>query len=118
MKLYHFTCGHGAQYIQEDGEIRPHLHPYLGESLAWFTPIARPKPREIGLQRNRLQCDRMAHRFEVETDEATHWMEVRQEFGEWEVRQLELSPGARPAFWYVTRVPVPIKIDSSRSVTA
>lgn len=106
MKLYHFTCDHGAKFIRLDGVIKPNLHPYLGESFVWLTPLSKPKPRDIGLHRVRLQCDRMAHRFEVETDEAVPWSDVRDEFGAWEIQQLECSPGARPSLWYVSRVPI------------
>lgn len=108
MRLYHFTCDHGAKFIRLDREIRPNLHPYLGESFVWLTPLASPKPRDIGLHRVRLQCDRMAHRFEVETDQAVPWSAVRDQFGDWEVQQLERSPGAKPSLWYVSRVALPL----------
>ena len=109
MKLYHFTCDHGAKFIREDGVLKPRLHPYLGESFVWLTPLANPQPRDIGFNRHgRLQCDRMAHRFEVETDQAVPWAEVRSRFGDLEVQQLERAPGANPSLWYVSEVPLPV----------
>lgn len=110
MRLYHFTCDHGARFIRTDGVLRPRLHPYLGESFVWLTPVSNPKANALGLRRVRLQCDRMAHRFEVETDQAMPWNSVRGDFGEWEVQQLERAPGAMPSLWWVSRVALPVEV--------
>lgn len=109
MRLYHFTCDHGARGIEADGWIQPRLHPYLGESFVWLTPVGTPEPRAIGLQKGRLQCDRMVHRFEVDTEDAVPWSEVRGQFADWEVQQLEGTPGTRPSLWYVSRAPIKIQ---------
>lgn len=114
MKLYHFTCDHGARHIRETGELRPMLHPVLSDHLLWLTPFGKAAPRQLGLSRgrgSRLKCDRMAHRFEVETDAAIPWSSIRDQYEPALVEMLECAPGAKPSTWYVSRAPIPISVD-------
>lgn len=67
MRLYHWTCDHGAQGINRDGVVRPNPHPLLSmEPLVWLTDLDAASPWNLGLTSEILSCNRMAHRFEVE----------------------------------------------------
>lgn len=115
MRLYHFTCSdHGARWIREDGEIRPRFHQVLGDEFAWFTPFASATARELGLTRVRLSCNRMEHRFDVDVDDAVAlpWLGIRDQFEPWAVSMRESAPGAKPATWFLTRVPVRLSLSS------
>lgn len=112
MKLYHFTCEHGAESIHATGELRTNLHPVLAEHLLWLTPSSSPKGADLGMPHRRrgsiLECDRMANRFEVETDSAVPWSSVRDRWTPPEVAMLEQSRGAKPDQWWVAFTSIPL----------
>jgi hypothetical protein len=109
MRLYHFTCAHGAKGIEASGLLVPNRQVTLGgRELVWLTPFAAATAADLGLTRVRLKCDRMAYRYEVETDLAVPWSSVRAAFDPRAVQGLEAFPGAKPAFWYVAPTSLPI----------
>jgi hypothetical protein len=112
VRLYHFTSERGARGIIEDGEIRTELHSVLGEHLVWLTDDPTPKASHLGMQRRRIGRitteDRMARRFDIDTDAAMAWTEARTRYGDALVAILESSPGARPERWFVAFGALPL----------
>lgn len=113
--LWHYTCAHQAPLIRADGYVRPvrdlaapARHVPAWGAFAWFTDLAAPIREALGLTSWSLDCDRTAYRFRVEPGvEVVAWMSVRREYP-WAWR-LESEPGARPAHWYVSAEPVPVR---------
>lgn len=111
MRLYHFTCSHGAEQIRAAGELRPHPQVQLGDMpLLWLTDLDEPTRYQIGLTSETLRCDRMEHRFVVDC-EALRWSDYVRTLPRelrHEARWLALAPGAMPMHWYVSFHPVPL----------
>jgi hypothetical protein len=110
-RLWHYTCDHGATGIRRDGFIRPNPNPFLGAALAWFTDLNPPDREALGLTSTMLHCDRLAHSFEVDSEAVQPWIEARRDLlrtAKKFVLTLESAPGAMPAHWYVSTVPVPV----------
>lgn len=113
---YHYTCGHRAPGIREDGVVIPGHHLPSASPLisgipwarfAWFTDLDVPIKDALGLTSDLLICDRTEYRFRaLDPDRLVAWMSIRlnYEFRHW----LEAAPGARPAHWYVSRDSVPV----------
>lgn len=114
MRLYHFTCDHGLAKIRETGELVPQDQPMLEDRLIWFTPFAGASAADLGMVPVMLKCDRMAHRVSVETAFGVAWSEVRGLYRADRVRALEAAPGAKPGYWWVARVPVPVTVAVDR----
>ena len=109
MKLYHYTCDHGAEGITRSGFIVPARQVWLGGvPLVWMTDT--PASRQaLGLSSTMLKCDRMAHRFMVlEPVDAVTWQSVRDNYPRPRVQTLEAAAGSRPARWWVSTAPQPI----------
>lgn len=109
MKLYHYTCDHGAAGIGLIGTVQPRTCPWALElpPVVWLTDLARPDRDGLGLTSTLLTCDRLAYRYIV-TDPtvAAPWAEVAD-------RVLGDTPGRRiaeaygcPEHWFVADVPV------------
>ena len=119
--LYHYSCHHGAQGIGEKGIVLPAaIHaPDAAERMpehlrwvmeyAWFTDLAEPAPRALGLTRMTIDCDRLAHRFVVKPDEmekCTWWPEEMRALNLAAARTISMTPGAMPAHWWVSKGPI------------
>lgn len=111
MKLWHFTCRDAAPRIVACGYLRPHPQIQLdGTKLVWLTDLENPTRDQIGLSSITLNCDRMEHRFEVDTDAMTpwlSWLRERPRDVRLAARRLALAEGALPAHWYVAVVNIP-----------
>jgi hypothetical protein len=112
--VFHYTCEHGRAALGDSGELmtgrmlNPRMPAWLWMSdLVWMTDLSVPIRDALGLTMRLTGCDRTRHRYVV-TD-ATHvvpWTSVRRTVSHPE--DVEDVPGARPAHWYVSRVPVPV----------
>lgn len=123
--LYHFTCDHGAQGIRERGMVLPVAMVVQDASAldqvpatmrwatnySWWTNISEPEYNWLGLQSVHLFCDRMANCFraKVAPGYAQWWPVVLRELRLDYARMLSLTPGARPATWWVCRGPVHVE---------
>ncbi len=122
VRLYHFTCDHGAAGIEGSGLVRPlgQLAPnarfILGPEwewradVAWLTDQAEPDRLALGLTYGtHILCDRMTHRFEVRLTESVRWyLEYLREHRLPSMRALCYEPGSRPAQWWEASEPVPV----------
>lgn len=110
MKLYHYTCDHGADGIRREGVLRPHLHPWLPDPLVWLTDLDTPMRDGLRLTSRILSCDRTAHRFATaDCPSVVWWPRFARTLPSRAVREaLESEPGALPAHWWVSREPVPV----------
>lgn len=107
MNLYHFTCDHGAEGIQRDGLVRPFANPWLGQ-VAWFTDLEEPTADDIGLTSTFLSCDRLTHRFQVESTVPHRWLgSVEQACTPFDL-QRDLHRYGKPQHWWIAREAVPI----------
>lgn len=103
MNLYHYTCDHGAEGIERDGQIVPNKH----TGVAWFTDLPTPDVAKLGLTSHMLKCDRTAHRFRV-----TKLFGIYAFAEVW--RGDEMLPGD-PFHWWVAFTPVPAVRDEVRA---
>jgi hypothetical protein len=108
VKLYHYTCDHGAERIGPRGTLKP--QPLVGSGTAgvavWMTDLDVPFRDALGLTSHILDCDRTAHQYVVHEPRAVmHWTEARKILPRQYVRALESAPGAMPMHWYVSGVP-------------
>lgn len=110
MKLYHFTCGHGAAGIMRDRWLRGNPHPYLPDAgpLIHLTDLDTPAREACGLTSTMLACDRMEYRVTVVTSDAVHWPRFARGIPREVREQFEGVPGAMPMHWYVAQVPIPV----------
>lgn len=118
MTLYHYTCtDHGLPGIARAGLVRPigqlvAMLPPGMPSLAWFTDLTDPDAAALGLTGLVLACDRTAARIEVEEHPGLEpWCRWRRANPAYKAfaAVLEAAPGARPAHWWVSSAPVPVK---------
>jgi hypothetical protein len=125
VRLFHYTCEHGAVKIRQDDSIRPAstllekltyamIPPSerdMARSIAhlcWMTDLHPPDRDALGLTMLSLTCDRIAFCFEVVPDwrVVQWWPRVRRNHrGLW---SLEEQRGALPAHWYVSEQPVKV----------
>ena len=118
MKFYHFTCDHGAEGIRRDGELRPQSPwPVFAMGVAtrleharpvvWLTDDPAPDRAAVGLTSVTLNCDRMAHRFEVDARvwRWADWAAVRGANPEY---LMVLGWGREPWRWFVSEKPLPV----------
>jgi hypothetical protein len=117
MKLWHYTCEHGALALGNSGTLRcagqlvdevPAL-PLGGAELltmVWATDMDPPDAQALGLTSNTLSCDRTAYRYRVPAHAFTHWGRVRGTLPGQLVDALELAHGAQPRRWWVSFTPV------------
>lgn len=111
-RLYHYTCDHAVAGIRADRFVKPNMHPLLkGIALAWFTDLDAPDRDGLGLTSNYITCDRTTHRFTVADSAPIRWWPnaVRELDLQGYRRALEIAPGAWPAHWYVSVVPVVVE---------
>lgn len=120
VRLYHFTCDHGAKGIERDRAVVPlSLMPEAASKvdridvadrwlldLAWFTDLPTPDRLEIGLTSHSISCDRLSHRFEVEPRGAIWWPVKMRDLRVPLARALSMTEGARPAHWWVASQPM------------
>lgn len=116
MRLYHYTCEHGAERIEylSNGMVIPQRQPVLGDlHLSWFTSMPSAGREALGLTSKSLSCDRMEALFEVEPDDvgaAITWAEFKTQEAFAPLvaagRSLEAVRGTRPALWLVAAQPV------------
>jgi len=107
MRLFHFTCDHAATKIIDYGALI--VHPY-GYGVLWLTDLETPDALELGLTSFMVRCNRMAYRFEVDTD-AQLWTEWAHHHHVPLATRMGLdgNPGARPRNWWVTDTETPIR---------
>lgn len=102
MRLYHYTCSHGAEGIRKDLCLKGNPHPLMPESygpLIWLTDLDSPDRQALGLTSRLLRCDRTTHRVTVDTELALHWPEFARTLSR-RLRDL-LEQDAKPIHWYV-----------------
>lgn len=104
--LYHFTCEHGREGIARTGTLIPRTHPFMQHlgPLLWLTDLAEPTPESVGLTSTTLSCDRLAHRFIVQSHAAVRWTEIRRMVPRDVVESLEAF--SKPAHWWIVRRPL------------
>lgn len=117
LRLWHYTCNHGADGIRADGFVKPSLHPILTVdtnliTLGWFTDMDACDMTALGLTSFTLQCDRTEHRFEVDPSGAVWWPVLRRDYlrgsarpaaARRAVETLESAHGVMPAHWWASR---------------
>lgn len=112
--LYHFTCGHGAEQIREDGLIRPMSWFPAGSGMVaapnvvWLTSDPLPSRDAVGLTSTLLTCDRMEYRFDVGAVGAWPWRSFASLHGCTDAywRDLLGTSWGRPDTWYVATRPL------------
>jgi hypothetical protein len=110
VRLYHYTCSHGADRILIEGRLKANPHPLLpGPPLIWLTDLDTPDRAGLGLTSQILPCDRTEFRFAVDTDAAVHWPRFARVLSRSTREQLEAAPGALPMHWWVAG-PEPISV--------
>lgn len=104
MRLYHYTCEHGAKGITRRGMIRPASHPLVPDCrIVWLTDMAPPDRDALGLTSDTLTCDRLAFRYLVDADDAESWATFAQRFAVPFLARAYLEMYRRPQHWYVLR---------------
>lgn len=125
--LYHFTCGHALDGITSAGLLlspfaqNPMRHnpAYLTE-LVWLTTLDAPYRDVLALPPGRVGCDRTDYRVTCQwnTGDVEPWVHFRRRLlraepdhpaAPWLAR-LHALEAARPAMWFVSDRPVPIKL--------
>ena len=104
MTLLHYTCAHVRQRLGRRAMLRPQRQPHLGDRrLLWLTEQAVPDRLALGLTSQSLDCDRLQHRYLVDTLDAEPWLAYAQRTGlPPDARaRLEAVDGAQPSTWWV-----------------
>lgn len=106
MSLWHYTCSHGHTALGEQGLLVPNARGPVG--VVWLTDLDHPIRDALGLTSRVLSCDRTTHRYRIDDPppEAAWWPTVRRTWPARVVHALETAPGAMPAHWWVSPVPV------------
>lgn len=123
LTLYHYTCPHGHAGLGDAGMLLPSARlpsakgitlPWWGR-YAWLTDLEAPFVNALGLTRQLIPCDRTRYRYRLNAADlrlVRRWLDVRREVREMPgVEALESAPGAMPAHWFVTEVPVHVLLD-------
>lgn len=107
--LYHYTCGHGADGIRRDGEIRPNQHPMVSKvPVVWLTTLELPDRQALGLTSQTLTCDRTEWRVTVQSGDVEPWhVFARRHRVRREVRDV-MEDGRMPMLWWVAVDPLPV----------
>lgn len=116
--LYHYTCGHGADGIRRDGEIRPNRHLLLplGVPVVWLTTLEVPDRLALGLTSQYLQCDRIEWRVTVRSGDVEPWHVFARRYRvRREVRDA-LEEGRWPMLWWVAVGQIEVDADAVRLV--
>ena len=127
--LYHYTCPHFHEAIQQDGFLRPAINmadrataallkggdiSRMTCQVVWLTTMPSVvwlNGGSLGLtSHGLLDCDRTKHRYRVVQD-GTHrpvmpWSALREAWPVPVVVALESAPGARPDTWWASRGPL------------
>lgn len=115
LRLFHYTCGHSLDGIQESRFLlRPWGAPGRPQ-LVWLTDLDFPDREGLGLTSRLIACDRTRYRFTVHPQSATpveHWSTARRRFRPTYVEALEKARGAKPEHWWISREPVPVDATS------
>lgn len=118
--LWHYTCDHGHHALGYDHAtllpaaslvLAHNGRHQLAESahLIWMTDLDRPITDALGLTSLLLRCDRTQYRYRVtDTTSCEPWWQVARRLPTHVRMALEQSPGARPAHWWVSFLPVPV----------
>jgi hypothetical protein len=118
--LYHYTCDHAAGRISRRGFLRPSVSYVTGiPALVWLTDLADPDARALGLERLVVgpraifhgidpgTCNRLAHRYEVNVDDALHWQDFARTLPQLSVTDRAIfEDGRKPEHWFVIGRPV------------
>ena len=126
--LYHYTCDHGRAALGGQAEVLP-IWALLARSMrtdqippvanfSWFTDLASPQRKALGLTSNILKCDRTMHRYRVVPEaekRCAWWMDVRDRVDEEIRRNLESVAGVKPGHWWVATMPVAVFYDPVRA---
>jgi hypothetical protein len=100
--LYHYTCAHVRGRLGRRAMLRPQPQPVIGDvRLIWLTDQATPDRAALGLTSNGLDCDRLAHRYLVDVDDAVTWHDWKRRLDQPAIARLESVPGVDPARWFV-----------------
>lgn len=83
MRLFHYTCDHGAAAVERDGLVVPSplRSPAStpsgvdGAALVWLTDRATPSADALGLTSLIVDCDRTRWRVSVHAPAAVPWLE-------------------------------------------
>ncbi len=104
MRLWHYTCDHGAAGIRRDGIVRPST--VAAFAVAWFTDLETPDRTRLGLTSQHIACDRTAWRVEVDPDAAERWTAYARRARVPRDLRDALEAGRLPAHWWVSESPV------------
>lgn len=106
----HWTCEHGAKGITKDGFVKPHMHPFIGRAVSWWSDLEVCDRFGLGLTMNYTTCDRTEYVFVAEPEqEIVPWVkwargrvtsQVR-----WEMQQI-----GYPLHWFVAEVPIKVEL--------
>lgn len=115
MTFYHYTCDHGHDGLTADPYVRPgatltkRAVPWTA-SVAWFTDLEMPLKAALGLTSIITKCDRTEFCYEV-TDPSTlvRWPVFARTLPRGYREMIERADGARPAHWWISHEPVPVK---------
>lgn len=101
--LYHFTCDHGARGIAATHTLQASVQPFMPSlgPLLWLTDLAEPTQDDVGLTSTFTSCDRLAHRYRVQTKAAVPWATLRDKAPFSTVSLLERY--GKPEHWWVAR---------------
>lgn len=112
MKLYHYTCDHGAVIIRRSRWLMPHPQVALPGSpeLIWLTDLDVPDRFGLGLTSRSLACDRTQHRVTAAAaeHEVMPWTAYARGLSGDARRVLESVRGVLPMHWWVAQVPLPV----------
>jgi hypothetical protein len=121
VRFYHYTCRHSIEGIlAAGGELRPNPAPGWQRKVAsytfpvvWVTDVeirSRADAALVGLAQlagDLTHCDRVAFRFLVPNVGIRPWAVWADDNADVQIRALlETSPGADPARWFVSPVPI------------
>lgn len=131
LPLWHYTCDHAHLRIGAQGTLFPArmlmaadvdpawpAHTWQAH-LVWATDMERPNRDALGLTMRAVRCDRTTHRYRID-EHLQWWPKFRRRLLalhlDDDVDALESTPGARPAHWYVSPIPVPCTYDPVTAV--
>lgn len=106
MRLFHFTCDHGAAKIGRRGTLRPNPQPMLqGLPLVWLTDLDTADKDALGLTSTFTPCDRTRFRYVV-TAPCVWWPDFVADGHVDQAIASHLETYRQPEHWWVSPEPV------------
>lgn len=103
--LYHWTSPTGRKGIGRRGLIRPHGFPWPHAHLVWLSDDPHATRLELGLTRNLVATDRMAHQYVVARHNAVPWLgsAAREAMDPAMRAEIERAPHCPEKWWISTQ---------------